>query len=74
MGLCGYPDGLQEVSMGIVTSKWVVKGQNKFWVLLGYRAMIGGLLPIIVGWWWFGKKIKTKDGVCSKTADVSFKV
>ena len=30
-------------------------------------------MPVIVGRWWFGKKIKTKDGVYTKTADVFFK-
>jgi translocation protein SEC63 len=71
--LYGHPDGRQEVSMGIAIPKWVVEGQNKFWVLLVYCAVIGGLLPVIVGRWWFGKKIKTKDGVYTKTADVFFK-
>ena len=56
-----------------ITTKWVVEGQNKFWVLLGYCAVIGSLLPIIVGRWWFGEKIKTKDGVYTKTVDVLFK-
>lgn len=71
--LYGHPDGRQEVSMGIAIPKWVIEGKNKFWVLLVYCAVIGGLLPVIVGRWWFGKKIKTKDGVFTKTADVFFK-
>lgn len=71
--LYGHPDGRQEVSMGIAIPKWVVEGKNKFYVLLGYCVVIGGLLPVIVGRWWFGKKIKTKDGVFTRTADVFFK-
>ena len=48
-----HPDGRQEVSMGIAIPKWVVEGQNRFWVLLGYCALVGGLLPVIVVRWWF---------------------
>ena len=69
----GHPDGRQEVSMGIAIPKWVVEGKNKFWVLFGYCAVIGGFLPVIVGKWWFGSRIKTKDGVLTKTATVVFK-
>lgn len=71
--LYGHPDGRQEVSMGIAIPKWVVEGNNKFVVLVGYCAVIGGLLPFIVGKWWFGNKIKTKDGVLAKTAEIFFK-
>lgn len=69
----GDPDGRQEISMGIAIPKWVVEGKNKFWILFAYCAIIGGLLPVIVGKWWFGSRIKTKDGVLTKTATAVFK-
>ncbi|THH10242.1 hypothetical protein EW145_g1464 [Phellinidium pouzarii] len=71
--LYGHPDGRQEISMGIAIPKWVVEGQHKFWVLIGYCIVLGGVLPVIVGKWWFGNRIKTKDGVFAKTAETFFK-
>ncbi|KAI5125002.1 hypothetical protein M0805_007426 [Coniferiporia weirii] len=71
--LYGHPDGRQEISMGIAIPKWVVEGQHKFWVLIGYCLVLGGVLPVIVGKWWFGNRIKTKDGVHAKTAEIFFK-
>ena len=69
----GHPDGRQEVSMGIAIPKWVVEGQHRFIVLVGYCFVLGGLLPMIVGKWWFGNRIKTKDGVNAKSASLFFK-
>lgn len=71
--LYGHPDGRQEVSMGIAIPKWVVEGQHKFLVLIGYCLVLGALLPLIVGRWWFGNKIRTKDGVHVKSAEIFFK-
>ncbi|KAH8118300.1 Sec63 Brl domain-containing protein [Phellopilus nigrolimitatus] len=71
--LFGHPDGRQEVSMGIAIPKWVVEGKNKIWFLIAYCAVLGGLLPVIVGRWWFGNRIKTKDGVLAKSAEIFFK-
>ncbi|TDL14651.1 hypothetical protein BD410DRAFT_757056 [Rickenella mellea] len=71
--LYGHPDGRQEISMGIAIPRWVIEGNNKFLVLVVYCILIGGLLPFIVGKWWFGNRIKTKDGVYAKTAEVFFK-
>jgi translocation protein SEC63 len=69
----GHPDGRQEVSMGIAIPKWVVEGQHRFIILVGYCLVLGGLLPVIVGRWWFGNRIKTKDGVNAKSASLFFK-
>ena len=69
----GHPDGRQEVSMGIAIPKWVVEGQHRFIILVGYCIVLGGLLPVVVGRWWFGNKIRTKDGVSVKTASLFFK-
>ena len=71
--LYGHPDGRQEVSMGIAIPKWVVEGQHRFYFLVGYCIILGGLLPVIVGKWWFGNRIKTKDGVLANTAEIFFK-
>ncbi|EJD01240.1 uncharacterized protein FOMMEDRAFT_126005 [Fomitiporia mediterranea MF3/22] len=71
--LYGHPDGRQEVSMGIAIPKWVVEGQHRFFFLVGYCIILGGLLPVIVGKWWFGSRIKTKDGVYARSAEMFFK-
>lgn len=71
--LYGHPDGRQEVSMGIAIPKWVVEGQHRLWILAGYCVVLGGLLPVIVGKWWFGSRIRTKDGVLAKSAEIFFK-
>ena len=71
--LYGHPDGRQQISMGIAIPKWVVEGQHRFLVLVGYCLVLGALLPLIVGKWWFGNKIKTKDGVHVKSAEIFFK-
>lgn len=69
----GHPDGRQADTVGIAIPSWVVEGQNKFLVLALYCVLIGGLLPVIVGRWWFGSRNKTKDGVLTKTAAAFFK-
>ncbi|KAF8554965.1 translocation protein sec63 [Imleria badia] len=67
--LYGHPDGRQEVSMGIALPSWIVEGKNNIWVLGFYAVLIGGLLPGMVGRWWFGSRGKTKDGIEAKTAE-----
>ncbi|KAG8218226.1 translocation protein sec63 [Butyriboletus roseoflavus] len=67
--LYGHPDGRQEVSMGIALPSWIVEGKNNIWVLGIYAVLIGGLLPGMVGRWWFGSRGKTKDGIEAKTAE-----
>ncbi|KAL5530223.1 SEC63 [Sanghuangporus sanghuang] len=71
--LYGHPDGRQEVSMGIAIPKWVVEGQHRLWFLAGYCVILGGLLPVVVGKWWFGSRIRTKDGVLANSAEIFFK-
>ena len=67
--LYGHPDGRQEVSMGIALPSWIVAGKNNIWVLGVYAVLIGGVLPGMVGRWWFGSRGTTKDGVEAKTAE-----
>lgn len=71
--LYGHPDGRQEIVMGIAIPSWVITGNYKFLLLVGYGLLIGGLLPWLVGRWWYGSRVKTKDGVFTKTAEVFFK-
>ena len=69
----GHPDGRQEITMGIALPKWIVEGPNRNWVLAGYGVIFGGLLPMLVGNWWFGNRDKTKDGVKAQSAAAFFK-
>lgn len=55
--------------MGIALPSWIVEGKNNIWVLGFYAVLIGGLLPGMVGRWWFGSRGKTKDGVEAMTAE-----
>jgi translocation protein SEC63 len=69
----GHPDGRQEFSMGIAIPKGFVEGKNRYYVLAFYGVVFGGLLPGLVGRWWFGSRQKTKDGINAKSAAVFFK-
>ncbi|KAJ6485922.1 Sec63 Brl domain-containing protein [Mycena sanguinolenta] len=66
------PDGRQEVSTGIALPSWIVAGHNNIYVLGVYAILIGGLLPMFVGRWWFGNRQKTKDGINVNTAAAFF--
>lgn len=55
--------------MGIALPSWIVAGKNNIWVLGLYAILIGGVLPGMVGRWWFGSRGKTKDGVEARTAE-----
>lgn len=55
--------------MGIALPSWIVEGKNNIWVLGLYAVLIGGLLPGMVGRWWFGSRGKTKDGIEASTAE-----
>ncbi|GAB1523739.1 secretory subunit [Rhizoctonia solani] len=69
----GHPDGKQEFSVGIAIPKWVVEGKNSMFVLAFYGAIFMGILPLVVGRWWFGSRGLTKDGVHGNTASLFFK-
>ncbi|KAI6099044.1 translocation protein sec63 [Pisolithus sp. B1] len=71
--LYGHPDGRQEMSMGIAIPSWVVEGKNNIWVLGIYALLVGGVLPAMVGKWWFGNRGRTKEGVNAKTAESFWK-
>ncbi|KAG6327022.1 hypothetical protein ID866_12067, partial [Astraeus odoratus] len=67
--LYGHPDGRQELSMGIAIPSWIVESKNNIWVLGLYGLLFGGVLPAMVGKWWFGNRGLTKDGVSAKTVE-----
>ncbi|KAJ6581236.1 Sec63 Brl domain-containing protein [Mycena capillaripes] len=69
----GNPDGRQELTMGIALPVWIVAGQNNIWVLGVYAIAVGGVLPVLVGRWWFGNRQKTKDGIHALSAAAFFK-
>ncbi|KAJ7460592.1 translocation protein sec63 [Mycena latifolia] len=69
----GNPDGRQELTMGIALPAWIIAGHNNIWVLGVYGILVGGLLPVLVGRWWFGNRQKTKDGIHSLSAAAFFK-
>lgn len=59
--------------MGIALPKTIVEGRNRTIVLTAYGLVFGGMLPALVGRWWFGNREKTKDGVNARSAAVFFK-
>ena len=59
--------------MGIALPKGIIEGRSRMLVLAGYALIFGGLLPALVGRWWFGNREKTKDGVHARSAAVFFK-
>lgn len=59
--------------MGIALPKTIVEGRNRNIVLAAYGLIFGGMLPALVGRWWFGNREKTKDGVNARSAATFFK-
>lgn len=59
--------------MGIALPKTIIEGRNRNIVLAAYGLIFGGMLPALVGRWWFGNREKTKDGVNARSAAVFFK-
>ncbi|KAJ7173811.1 translocation protein sec63 [Mycena filopes] len=68
----GNPDGRQELTMGIALPAWIIAGHNNIWVLGVYAILVGGVLPALVGRWWFGNRRKTKDGIQALSAAAFF--
>jgi hypothetical protein len=59
--------------MGIALPSWIIEGKNTIWVLGLYAILIGGVLPAMVGRWWFGSRGTTKDGIEAGTAESFWK-
>lgn len=69
----GHPDGKQSFSIGIALPKLIVMEGNGKYVLLVYGALLGVLLPYIVGKWWYGSQRYTKERVLVASAGNIFR-
>lgn len=69
----GHPDGKQSFSIGIALPKLIIMDGNGKYVLLVYGALLGVLLPYIVGKWWYGSQRYTKERVLVASAGNIFR-
>ncbi|KAL4809178.1 Sec63 Brl domain-containing protein [Aspergillus unguis] len=69
----GHPDGKQSFSIGIALPQFIVTEGNGKYVLLVYGALLGVLLPYIVGKWWYGSQRYTKEKVLVASAGNIFR-
>ncbi|KAJ5578528.1 uncharacterized protein N7459_007492 [Penicillium hispanicum] len=69
----GHPDGKQSFSIGIALPKLIIMEGNGKYVLLVYGALLGVLLPYIVGKWWYGSQRYTKERVLVASAGNIFR-
>ncbi|PGH11981.1 hypothetical protein AJ79_04568 [Helicocarpus griseus UAMH5409] len=69
----GHPDGKQSFSIGIALPKFIVTEGNGKYVLMVYGALLGVLLPYIVGKWWYGTQRYTKEKVLVASAGNIFR-
>lgn len=69
----GHPDGKQSFSIGIALPQFIVTEGNGKYVLLVYGALLGVLLPYIVGKWWYGSQRYTKERVYVASAGNIFR-
>ena len=69
----GHPDGKQGFSIGIALPQFIVTEGNGKYVLLLYGALLGVLLPYLVGRWWYGTQRVTREKVLVSTAGNLFR-
>lgn len=69
----GNPDGKQSTSFGIALPQFLVSESNGKYILLVYGALLGVLLPYLVGKWWYGSQKMTKEKVLITSAGNMFK-
>lgn len=69
----GHPDGKQSFSIGIALPQFIVNEGNGKYVLFLYSALVGVLLPALVGTWWYGSQKMTKEKVLMASAEKLFK-
>lgn len=69
----GHPDGKQSFSIGIALPKFIVSDGNGKYVILVYGALLGVLLPYLVGSWWYGTQRMSKEGVLVESANDLFR-
>jgi len=71
--LYGHPDGKQSFSIGIALPHFLVTDGNGKFVLLFYGALLGVLLPYLLGSWWYGTQRMTKENILLSSAGKLFK-
>ncbi|KAB8556631.1 hypothetical protein FH972_025666 [Carpinus fangiana] len=69
----GHPDGKQGFSIGIALPQFIVTEGNGKYVLLVYAALLGVLLPYLVGKWWYGTQRVTREGILVESAGNIFR-
>lgn len=69
----GHPDGKQSYSIGIALPKFIVTDGNGKYVVLVYAALLGVLLPYLVGSWWYGTQRMSKEKVLIESANNLFR-
>ncbi|TVY93305.1 Translocation protein [Lachnellula willkommii] len=69
----GHPDGKQSFSIGIALPKFIVTDGNGKYVILVYAALLGVLLPYLVGSWWYGTQRMSKEKVLIESANNLFR-
>jgi translocation protein SEC63 len=69
----GHPDGKQSFSIGIALPQFIITEGNGKYVLLLYGALLGVLLPYLVGKWWYGTQRLTREKVLVSTAGKLFR-
>ncbi|ROT36050.1 translocation protein sec63 [Sodiomyces alkalinus F11] len=69
----GHPDGKQSFSIGIALPPWIIAHGNEKYVIFLYTALLGVLLPYLVGSWWYGSQRMSKEGVLMESANNLFR-
>jgi translocation protein SEC63 len=69
----GHPDGKQSFSIGIALPKFIITDGNGKYVILVYAALLGVLLPYLVGSWWYGTQKMSKEKVLIESANNLFR-
>lgn len=69
----GHPDGKQSYSIGIALPKFIITDGNGKYVILVYAALLGVLLPWLVGSWWYGTQRMSKEKVLLESANNLFR-
>ncbi|KAG9232553.1 Sec63 Brl domain-containing protein [Amylocarpus encephaloides] len=69
----GHPDGKQSFSIGIALPNFIITDGNGKYVILVYAALLGVLLPYLVGSWWYGTQRMSKEKVLIESANNLFR-
>lgn len=69
----GHPDGKQSYSIGIALPKFIITDGNGKYVILVYAALLGVLLPYLVGSWWYGTQRMSKEKILIESANNLFR-